>query len=850
MSKVIKALNDWRDRKERESWLFGKLGKLNPSGSYTFDVPGRKNYVYVTMRQSNGAQTVISARNDAGVPHAPRLNVKMKLEFGDYVIYGKTARADLGSNPPSEPTGVEVHDHDSSYFTKIEFVDTSSGAGSAGLPVKLNSDGFIDPTMVDVSGITAIIEGEFLDSTTIDFTIVPGVSITAIVIDDSISNAKLRNSGALSVIGRSANTTGDPADISAVAASGAVLRESGSALGFGTVATAGIADAAVTLAKMANIATDSLIGRDTAASGVPEVITLGASLSMTGAQVLQRAALTGDVTAAVNSNATTIANDAVTTVKILNSNVTYAKIQNVSATDKVLGRSTAGAGVVEEIAFTAAARALADDADAAAMRTTLGLVAAGAGDIWVEKAGDTMSGQLKLDSTLLLSSGSQDYLVTDRGNNIAFQAQTSGTLSSIELYAKDGDGTDSVHVSIWNVGTPASVTNSERVIIGYDAAGLYGYVKTLKSGTGTARPLQIFTESDTDQLYLSIDGKVGIQQASPAGQLEVVGTATTGETVRITRNLTATSTDSPVVFILQDHASDDQPALKVEQDGTGDIFQLYDAAVEVMYVEDGGIFNFLAKHVNSSQETIARFGLDEASSARLIIFNGTVTDGAFAPAFGGVVANAARPSVGVTGFVVTGQDSGTQAAIKFDAAVTDDGTNPQQGTLSALGTKPIFAVSNNSTVVLLIGPDGQVTVTQQTVGSLVLRLSSIATNDDPTEDYYQGRVTTTNNTATTALTIPISASNTYLIELNVVARRTGGSAGAADDGYGQQLIKAFKTASGTVTLLGTLQDISSSLIFPGGLLTISGTNVLVQVQGVTNNNIVWHVFVKVRKVGT
>lgn len=53
--------------------------------------------------------------------------------------------------------------------------------------------------------------------------------------------------------------------------------------------------------------------------------------------------------------------------------VTYAKIQNVSATDKMLGRSTAGAGVIEEIPVTAAGRALLDDANAAAQRTTLGL---------------------------------------------------------------------------------------------------------------------------------------------------------------------------------------------------------------------------------------------------------------------------------------------------------------------------------------------------------------------------------------------------------------------------------------------------------------------------------------------
>lgn len=75
--------------------------------------------------------------------------------------------------------------------------------------------------------------------------------------------------------------------------------------------------------------------------------------------------LTGDVTS--TGNATTIANDA----------VTYAKMQNVSATDKLLGRSTAGAGDTEEITCTAAGRALIDDTTAAAQATTLGL---GTGD--------------------------------------------------------------------------------------------------------------------------------------------------------------------------------------------------------------------------------------------------------------------------------------------------------------------------------------------------------------------------------------------------------------------------------------------------------------------------------------
>ena len=93
-------------------------------------------------------------------------------------------------------------------------------------------------------------------------------------------------------------------------------------------------DAGVTLAKMADIATARIIGRNTALTGVPEAL---ATLP-TGVMP----AFTGDVTSAGGALALTIANDA----------VTYAKMQNVSATDMVLGRTTAGAGDVEEIATT------------------------------------------------------------------------------------------------------------------------------------------------------------------------------------------------------------------------------------------------------------------------------------------------------------------------------------------------------------------------------------------------------------------------------------------------------------------------------------------------------------------
>lgn len=55
----------------------------------------------------------------------------------------------------------------------------------------------------------------------------------------------------------------------------------------------------------------------------------------------KRAALTGDVTASADSNATTIANDA----------VTFAKMQEI-ATQRAIGRNTAGTGNPEEVTIS------------------------------------------------------------------------------------------------------------------------------------------------------------------------------------------------------------------------------------------------------------------------------------------------------------------------------------------------------------------------------------------------------------------------------------------------------------------------------------------------------------------
>lgn len=82
------------------------------------------------------------------------------------------------------------------------------------------------------------------------------VTITASIGANTVTDADLRDSAALSVIGRSANSSGDPADIAA-GTDGHVLRRSGTTLDFGTVATAGIANGAITPEKLSGAQTGS-----------------------------------------------------------------------------------------------------------------------------------------------------------------------------------------------------------------------------------------------------------------------------------------------------------------------------------------------------------------------------------------------------------------------------------------------------------------------------------------------------------------------------------------------------------------------------------------------------------------
>jgi len=145
---------------------------------------------------------------------------------------------------------------------------------------------------------------------------------------------------------------------------------------------------------------------------------------------------------------------------------------------------------------------------------------------------------------------------------------------------------------------------------------------------------------------------------------------------------------------------------------------------------------------------------------------------------------------------------------------------------------------------------------QPTLGNEVLRIESTATNDDPVVTTRQGRVTTTNNTQTTLMSIALTASKTTWIDARVIGRRTGGAAGNPEDGIAWNVHGAYKMVGGVATALaaGTPTNMfttADSLLYnvtlqPSG----ADANVNVRVTGDTNVNMTWHATCWISEVGT
>lgn len=187
--------------------------------------------------------------------------------------------------------------------------------------------------------------------------------------DTTLSQLERSNGTTWDVLSSGAGVSdGDKGDIT-VSSSGAVWT---------------IDNSVITLAKMANMATASLLGRNTAGTGVPEVLSAATVKTLLSLNNVENTALS---TWAGSANIVTLGT--IATGVWQGTNIDSTRL-SMSATDRVVGRSTAGAGASEEIAFTSAARSIADDTTVAAMRTTLEL-SSGALEIVIDGGGSVIA---------------------------------------------------------------------------------------------------------------------------------------------------------------------------------------------------------------------------------------------------------------------------------------------------------------------------------------------------------------------------------------------------------------------------------------------------------------------------
>jgi hypothetical protein len=260
------------------------------------------------------------------------------------------------------------------------------------------------------------------------------------------------------------------------------------------VATINIADSGVTQSKLSSdaVATINLVDSGITTAKLASGAVTIEKLSLSAGE------LSGTVITASSIPSGSYEVGSISTDAIEDNAVTFAKIQQV-ASGVLLGRASAGSGDVEAITLTEAGRALLDDADADAQRTTLGL-----GTMAVQAA----SGVAITGGTAVLSSGTISYATIN-----------GGVISGItDLAIEDG-------------GTGASTASGARtnlgLAIGSDVQAYDAALASIAGLTTASGQLLYTTASDTyGTATITAAGRALLDDADASAQRTTLGLGT------------------------------------------------------------------------------------------------------------------------------------------------------------------------------------------------------------------------------------------------------------------------------------------------------------------------------------
>ncbi len=141
-------------------------------------------------------------------------------------------------------------------------------------------------------------------------------------------------------------------------------------------------------------------------------------------------------------------------------------------------------------------------------------------------------------------------------------------------------------------------------------------------------------------------------------------------------------------------------------------------------------------------------------------------------------------------------------------------------------------------------------VLQPTIGNEVLRLESVATNDDPNYIAVQARGVTTDATPTIIWTGATVTDTVGFYEAKVVARQTAGT-GTGDGGAFERRCMV-SNIGGSLSFSGdpVTMSLADSLFWGSITFDISGTDVVLKVTGAASMTITWHATIIKQTVGT